>query len=85
MKKLSNLLSAFILCLILLSSYPSAAQNGDSTNSMHSTTTTESRDDHDDHGKWGLAGLLGLLGLLGLRKRDDVVVANRTSSTQPRP
>ncbi|MEP6726107.1 MAG: WGxxGxxG family protein [Bacteroidota bacterium] len=85
MKKLANLMSPIILCLLLICSYPSIAQNADSSARMHTTTTTESREDHDDYGKWGLAGLLGLLGLLGLRKRDDVIVTNRSTSTQPRP
>ena len=84
MKKVTNLLSVFVLCMVLTSSYPSVAQNSDSTARTQSTRTTESGEDREDHGKWGLAGLLGLLGLLGLRKKNDVVVSNRTTSPQGR-
>ena len=85
MKKLAQLMTLLMFCLILISSYPVVAQTSDSTAKMHTTSTTEARDDRDDYGKWGLAGLVGLLGLLGLRKKDDVIVTNRTGSTQPRP
>ena len=80
MKKIICIMSIFLLSLVVTFSNPLVAQNADSTSMVHKATT-DTKEDHEDYGKWGLAGLLGLLGLLGLRKKDDVVITSRNSST----
>jgi MYXO-CTERM domain-containing protein len=51
------------------------------TTTTDTTVPVEADDDDDgDEGKWGLLGLLGLAGLAGLKRRDNHVHRDTTTT-----
>ena len=77
MKKITMILKAVVLCLLLASgSNPLMAQDASNKNTISA----------DDSSDWGLLGLLGLIGLLGLKKkeRDDDINLDKTGTPTTR-
>lgn len=66
MKKIVSVLSAALLCCILMTAPTGTALAQDGNNS----TAQTNHEDDDDDADYGWIGLIGLAGLLGLRKRD---------------
>ena len=81
MKKVFKMFGIALLSCFLFFANPSVAQTNSARNTEAvSTDGMENDDDDDDWGSWGLAGLIGLIGLLGLRKRDDNIRRDSTTT-----
>jgi MYXO-CTERM domain-containing protein len=74
MKKSLSVLTAFLLCAVIVFTTPSA------TYAQENNQSTQTADDDDDDADYGWIGLIGLAGLLGLRKRDHHVTEVRPGS-----